>query len=728
LKDFVLKVGNLGAGKTVAMVGTALYFAEQSAIQLAELQRQVDAGELAPEKAREESTHLRHCYLNFPLKMGLLKADTQRWADAEEAQGNKYRALAYRLTPDFIHFIGRLDEVPKTPEFEGVVSVSNSLYHFIAQRRQAAEANPLPDRDEGKDYLGIDEAQDLIRSRRSGDRYVKILSENADFFRKMGLEVEYQGPQQSQMDKNFRGKHQVAGDKVLMADGTWKNIEDVKVGDRVVSPNLDGTPSRIATVTGTHSYMPECIYEVRDKLNGKRLYSCSPEHILPITYWRVRRRHRNPWEVESKRVIEDMSAEKAARVCGWKTTNHIHTFSSPLVEFEAPDSSVAPYQLGVWLGDGSCAKTLNGRIQSVVITTQNREIVEPFYESYPGECRAGNGKRVTPARSYYITSRGRFAAGLAHLGLAGKDSGTKFIPDECKRSSSSYRIELLSGLIDTDGFVERGSGRIVYTTKSERLALDVVDVVRSLGGRARLTRTTKGIKSTGFVGHYFNVNIAFTKNPLRLRTWKKERIRDMAWQDSTCVSIKLVKVKPQMVYGIEIDSPSKYYITNDWMVTHNSTKKVLAEKFEYVDPRTGLAIDSENDQHYYFLKFTVFDTSNTERRPSATFFMPYEEAKLVHRYYGTNVFHSQSLTTKNTLSEFTGNSGGAAPPQTDMDFDDESGFNETGGGTANDLLIATAQNVTAISRALNKNPFFNMTPKDAKKLLKWLVKRVNETG
>jgi hypothetical protein len=365
LKDFVLKVGNLGAGKTVAMVGTALYFAEQSAIQLAELQRQVDAGELAPEKAREESTHLRHCYLNFPLKMGLLKADTQRWADAEEAQGNKYRALAYRLTPDFIHFIGRLDEVPKTPEFEGVVSVSNSLYHFIAQRRQAAEANPLPDRDEGKDYLGIDEAQDLIRSRRSGDRYVKILSENTDFFRKMGLEVEYQGPQQSQMDKNFRGK---------------------------------------------------------------------------------------------------------------------------------------------------------------------------------------------------------------------------------------------------------------------------------------------------------------------------------------------------------------------------STKKVLAEKFEYVDPRTGLAIDSENDQHYYFLKFTVFDTSNTERRPSATFFMPYEEAKLVHRYYGTNVFHSQSLTTKNTLSEFTGNSGGAAPPQTDMDFDDESGFNETGGGTANDLLIATAQNVTAISRALNKNPFFNMTPKDAKKLLKWLVKRVNETG
>jgi len=374
MKDFVLQVGNLGGGKTVEGVGMVLYYAEQTSLTLAELQRKVDAGEIKQSEMDEERKHQRECYLNFPLKMALLKADSERWARSEEALGNKYRAMAYRDMPNHIHFIGNLNEVPKDPDFAGVDSVSPSIYHFIARRRNEVEANPLPDRDEGRDLLLLDEAQDLARSRRSGDRYVKIISENADFFRKMGLEVQYQGPQQSQMDKNFRGK---------------------------------------------------------------------------------------------------------------------------------------------------------------------------------------------------------------------------------------------------------------------------------------------------------------------------------------------------------------------------STKKTLAEKFEYTDPKTGLPVDPENNQHYYFLKFTVFDTSNTERRPSATFFMPYEDkdhpqlgefpgAKLCHRYYGTNVFHSQSLTTRGTLSEFTGTGGGAAPPTTDIDMDEDVAMGEPG-GTANDLLIAVAQNMTSISKALKRNPFFNLKPKDAKALLKWLSKRASET-
>ena len=37
------------------------------------------------------------------------------------------------------------------------------------------------------------------------------------------------------------GKCQTKGSKVLMANGSWKNIEDIKNGDEVISPQEDGS-------------------------------------------------------------------------------------------------------------------------------------------------------------------------------------------------------------------------------------------------------------------------------------------------------------------------------------------------------------------------------------------------------------------------------------------------------------------------------------------------------
>ena len=161
---------------------------------------------MTKEQAIAEAKHDREVYLNYPLKIGLLRRDCEAFAKSEEILGRKYEAMAVRDIANHLHFIGDPRNVENNPDYAGLASSSPSLYTFIAQRRVDAERTPLPDIDEGRDFLGIDEAQDLLRSRRSGDRYVKLLSENADFFRKMGLEVLYQGPQQSQMDKNFRGK------------------------------------------------------------------------------------------------------------------------------------------------------------------------------------------------------------------------------------------------------------------------------------------------------------------------------------------------------------------------------------------------------------------------------------------------------------------------------------------------------------------------------------------
>src|SRR3989304_152688 len=46
------------------------------------------------------------------------------------------------------------------------------------------------------------------------------------------------------------GKMLPKGTKVLMSNGAWNNIEDLKIGDKVISPSKDGKSSTIANITG----------------------------------------------------------------------------------------------------------------------------------------------------------------------------------------------------------------------------------------------------------------------------------------------------------------------------------------------------------------------------------------------------------------------------------------------------------------------------------------------
>jgi hypothetical protein len=74
---------------------------------------------------------------------------------------------------------------------------------------------------------------------------------------------------------------QPAGSKVMMVDGTWKNIEDVKIGDIVLSPQKNKINLH-ATVLKIHRFNSEQIYKVINCFNEKILYECSEKHRIPI--------------------------------------------------------------------------------------------------------------------------------------------------------------------------------------------------------------------------------------------------------------------------------------------------------------------------------------------------------------------------------------------------------------------------------------------------------------
>jgi hypothetical protein len=81
------------------------------------------------------------------------------------------------------------------------------------------------------------------------------------------------------------GRHrcQAKGDKVFMADGSWKNVEDIKVGDKVISPQSSDGKIVKAKVMAVHKHFEKEVYDVVDSISNEKLYTCSKDHKIPLS-------------------------------------------------------------------------------------------------------------------------------------------------------------------------------------------------------------------------------------------------------------------------------------------------------------------------------------------------------------------------------------------------------------------------------------------------------------
>ncbi|KKK86513.1 hypothetical protein LCGC14_2762490, partial [marine sediment metagenome] len=191
-----------------------------------------------------------------------------------------------------------------------------------------------------------------------------------------------------------------------------------------------------------------------------------------------------------------------------------------------------------------------------------------------------------------------FAKQLERVGLEGKRSGEKFIPEECLLSNIEYRKKLLAGLIDSDGYVNK-KNHIDITTKSKRFAKDIENLVFSLGGHSNIRETKKKSQTMKEKRTYYDVNVSFENPkqiPLKVK-FKKERLGNRMKHNPRHIAIECIKLKKKRVFGFEIDSSSKWYITDNWMVTHNSSFSIQVAR-RYLEKYFGTPHDSFDMEKY----------------------------------------------------------------------------------------------------------------------------------
>ena len=364
--------------------------------------------------------------------------------------------------------------------------------------------------------------------------------------------------------------------EVIMADMTVKMMKDVKVGDRLMGD--DGTPRTVLALHSGHSMM------YRVKQTSGEDYLVNDAHILSLrksraamndkgnltkagTYRRPNGRYPERPEFSDINVLEYAGGSKHFR-------ENFRGYKVGTIPYPESDVLIEPYMLGVWLGDGT---SIFPRI------TNADEEVRSYLKDY---CER-NGQRY-----FEKWKQGAWHIGIVSDGKEGSNEflkalriyeliGNKHIPQEYISNSESVRLELLAGLLDTDGSMERNGYEI--TQKNETLARQIKFIADTLGFRTSINEKKAWYVKDGKrvdCGVYYRIHINGDVWRIPCKVSHKRVTEEMCHKnkDWRLSYLSVEEAGEGDWVGFTLDGNQRY-LHSDGTVTHNSGKSFSASTF-----------------------------------------------------------------------------------------------------------------------------------------------------
>lgn len=408
------------------------------------------------------------------------------------------------------------------------------------------------------------------------------------------------------------GKCFAPGTKVIMFDGSLKNVEDIKIGDLVMG--IDSLPK---TVMHVHSGNDE-MYEIFQ--NKGESYIVNKEHILCL------RKRRKKIDEYKEIAVKDFIKQPKYKQNQWKGYKLG-------VEFKEKKLTLDPYFLGLWLGDGTAGKPQ--------ITSNDKEIVEYLhyfannnnlfiktdgkysYSFSPKKqlervLKNGN-KEIYSSVNDAAKKLNSFNWSISHtVGKKNRTSNNskwnwiikenylfsflkknnliknKHIPKNYLINSRINRLKLLAGLIDSDGHFHKDKNGYEITQKNKELSYQIAFLCRSLGFYcsvkekiAVLKRKNKeDYKCLVYRLHIYGETLG--EIPCLLPRKKARNTIDKIINPlSTGINVTLLGIGEY--YGFTLKE-SKLFFLEDFTVVHNSSfadTMILNACKDYLDSSVG---------------------------------------------------------------------------------------------------------------------------------------------
>lgn len=369
--------------------------------------------------------------------------------------------------------------------------------------------------------------------------------------------------------KKRQSGYQQPKSQLVMKKDSWVTIGSLLPGDFVMNP--DGTEQ---LVTEIFPQGIKDVYEV-EFIDGRKSL-CGEEHL-----WYVLDKRAKKWKVlQTNEIIKlGVTTETTAPTKLGTKIYPSYRFAIPLTNpmpFSAKKQIVDAYLLGQLLGNGSLG-------QGVRITTPDLETVERVSKivgddyrlviesdrSDKKQCRY----RFTYKYAEHIKHPNPLTKAIFDIGLEGTNTYTKFIPENYLHGSIKQRIALIQGLMDSDGYINTEGKDIQYTSINLKLAEQFTYVARSLGLNCRIDKKDKQ-KETHQDFYRVRISGPINFDLFRLtRKLERQKKRKNEFKNLPIVSIKKLDYQEDSVC-ISVDNPNHLYVTNDFVVTHNTLKNM----------------------------------------------------------------------------------------------------------------------------------------------------------
>jgi ssDNA-binding Zn-finger/Zn-ribbon topoisomerase 1 len=450
------------------------------------------------------------------------KCGKGRMVERDGRYGTFYGCSNY---PKCRHTVNSLDEIEEQPED---VNDEEPDFGAIFDELDAEEDFNFVD----DDYIDIDIEE---------EKEIKLNSQQQSYV-------------EAPVDANIRvmaspgsGKCLAPGTQILLYSGEIIKVEDVKIGMQVMGP--DSKPRTVLSLG--HGY--ENMYDIIPTKGDK--FTVNESHILSLNTSGDHKLGTGNIVNISLRDYFELNKTKKHHLKLWRTG----------VNFDNnEDLELDPYILGLWLGDGDSNATQFTSVDIEVIDafvqmSARRNLLFSFCKRDDISCRlSGDGWRKNSFWDF-LRDNNLF--------------GNKHIPHRYKTASREDRLQVLAGLMDTDGHLDKGC--FDYVSKSETLANDVVFVTRSLGFAAYIKEIKKccmykGEKSCGI---YYRVYISGDVDKIPTRIPRKKAEPRKQKKRVTVTGFTVTPIGVGEYYGFTVDGDG-LFLLGDFTVTHNTATTV----------------------------------------------------------------------------------------------------------------------------------------------------------
>lgn len=328
---------------------------------------------------------------------------------------------------------------------------------------------------------------------------------------------------------------------ILTSDWTFKKIKDLEVGDKVlVEGGIEKTiVKKTQGITDT--------YKIKQPYGVD--YIVTENHRLVLNEYR-----KNGHKEVIMTPKEYLDSSKFRK-------KHLTRVTSKGIESKDKEITIPPYLLGLWLGDG--------RSSAFTILVNKEE--EPEILTYLG--------RIAEMRNLDFELKKSTSKKIVEFAFKGINRelrdinvyNNKHIPEIYMKSSIESRLQLLAGLIDTDGYSDKKKGVVEFGMNRK----DLIEQIRFLALSCGLSCSSVKHKTSNYNTDTYRISISGDLSIIPILTEKKSFENYIPKTTGRRNKVDVEYIGKGNYVGIQVDGENdneRKLILQDFTISLNSGK------------------------------------------------------------------------------------------------------------------------------------------------------------